>query len=173
MSIKIRLIIMNFLQFAVWGAYLTSMGSYLVNVGLHEHIGMFTPCRECIVVYACRSRIIADRWIPAQKLLSFSHFTAALFMAAAGYYGMTKGADVDFGTLFTLYSLSVAFYMPTLHCRTPWPTPHSTKPDWIPSGHSLPYVFSAQSDSFAPCGWWTCSDCKIITGSSLPAPSSE
>ena len=41
MSIKIRLIIMNFLQFAVWGAYLTSMGSYLVNVGLHEHIGMF------------------------------------------------------------------------------------------------------------------------------------
>ena len=35
-------------------------------------------------------------------------------MAAAGYYGMTKGAEVDFGTLFTLYSLSVAFYMPTL-----------------------------------------------------------
>ena len=41
MSIKIRLIIMNFLQFAVWGAYLTSMGSYLVNKNQHEHIGMF------------------------------------------------------------------------------------------------------------------------------------
>ena len=29
MNIMIRLIIMNFLQFAVWGAYLTSMGTYL------------------------------------------------------------------------------------------------------------------------------------------------
>lgn len=31
MNIKIRLIIMNFLQFAVWGAYLTSMGTYLTK----------------------------------------------------------------------------------------------------------------------------------------------
>ena len=30
MNIKIRLIIMNFLQFAVWGAYLTSMGTCLL-----------------------------------------------------------------------------------------------------------------------------------------------
>ena len=29
MQTKIRLIIMNFLVFAVWGSYLTSMGSYL------------------------------------------------------------------------------------------------------------------------------------------------
>ena len=113
MSIKIRLIIMNFLQFAVWGAYLTSMGSYLVNVGLHEHIGMFYAMQGIVSLFMpAVLGIIADRWIPAQKLLSFSHFTAALFMAAAGYYGMTKGAEVDFGTLFTLYSLSVAFYMP-------------------------------------------------------------
>ena len=33
MNIKIRLIIMNFLQFAVWGAYLTSMGTYLTKIG--------------------------------------------------------------------------------------------------------------------------------------------
>ena len=108
MSIKIRLIIMNFLQFAVWGAYLTSMGSYLVNVGLHEHIGMFYAMQGIVSLFMpAVLGIIADRWIPAQKLLSFSHFTAALFMAAAGYYGMTKGAEVDFGTLFTLYSLSI------------------------------------------------------------------
>ena len=28
MNIKVRLILMNFLQFAVWGAYLTSMGTF-------------------------------------------------------------------------------------------------------------------------------------------------
>ena len=41
MNLKVRLTIMNFLEFAVWGAYLTSMGSYLVNVGMAEHIGWF------------------------------------------------------------------------------------------------------------------------------------
>ena len=41
MNIKIRLIIMNFLQFAVWGAYLTSMGTYLTKIGLGSHIGIF------------------------------------------------------------------------------------------------------------------------------------
>lgn len=115
MSIKVRLIIMNFLQFAVWGAYLTSMGSYLKNVGLAEQIGIFYAMQGIVSLFMpAILGIIADRWIPAQKLLSFSHFTAALFMAIAGYYGMMKGADVDFGTLFTFYSLSVAFYMPTL-----------------------------------------------------------
>ena len=38
---KMRLIVMNFLQFAVWGAYLTSMGTYLAGVGLGGHIGIF------------------------------------------------------------------------------------------------------------------------------------
>lgn len=115
MSIKVRLIIMNFLQFAVWGAYLTSMGSYLVNVNLASHIGMFYAMQGIVSLFMpAILGIIADRWVPAQRLLSFSHFTAALFMALAGYYGMTAGADVEFGPLFTLYSLSVGFYMPTL-----------------------------------------------------------
>ncbi|HOH71505.1 MAG TPA: hypothetical protein PK552_05610, partial [Paludibacteraceae bacterium] len=29
MNMKLRLIVMNFLEYAVWGAYLTSMGRYL------------------------------------------------------------------------------------------------------------------------------------------------
>ena len=41
MSIKLRLTVMNFLQFAVWGAYLTSMGNYLGSIGLGEKIGLF------------------------------------------------------------------------------------------------------------------------------------
>ncbi|WP_291529607.1 nucleoside permease [Bacteroides sp. UBA939] len=115
MSIKVRLIIMNFLQFAVWGAYLTSMGSYLISVNLASHIGIFYAMQGIVSLFMpAILGIIADRWIPAQKLLSFSHFTAALFMALAGYYGMTAGTEVEFSTLFTFYSLSVAFYMPTL-----------------------------------------------------------
>ena len=40
-SIKLRLIVMNILQWAVWGSYLTSMGSYLASVGLATRIGIF------------------------------------------------------------------------------------------------------------------------------------
>ena len=32
--ISLKLILMNFLQFGVWGAYLTSMGSFLAGAGL-------------------------------------------------------------------------------------------------------------------------------------------
>lgn len=115
MSIKLRLIAMNFLQYAIWGAYLTSMGSYLVGVGLASHIGIFYAMQGIVSLFMpAVIGIVADRWIPAQRLLGLCHLTAALFMGAAGYYAHTLGGDVSFGTLFALYSLSVAFYMPTI-----------------------------------------------------------
>ena len=39
-GIKTRLTLMNFLEFAVWGSYLTSMGGFLAKVGLQEYIGV-------------------------------------------------------------------------------------------------------------------------------------
>ncbi len=115
MGIKLRLVIMNFLQYAIWGAYLTSMGSYLVGVGLATHIGIFYAMQGIVSLFMpAVIGIVADRWIPAQRLLGFCHLLAALFMAAAGGYAMTSGNGVQFGLLFTLYALSVAFYMPTI-----------------------------------------------------------
>ena len=112
---KFRLIVMNFLQFAVWGAYLTSMGTYLYNIGLGEKIGLFYAMQGIVSLFMpAVMGIIADRWVPAQKLLGFCHFMGAVFMIAAGYYGMASGDNTEFVSLFTLYSFSVAFYMPTL-----------------------------------------------------------
>jgi len=106
---------MNFLQFAVWGAYLTSMGTYLAGIGLGSHIGLFYAMQGVVSLFMpAVLGIIADRWIPAQRLLGLSHLLAALFMAGAGYYGMTAGDQVSFPVLFAFYSMSVAFYMPTL-----------------------------------------------------------
>ena len=54
MNLKVRLTLMNFLEFAVWGAYLTSMGTYLVNIGMASAIGLFYAMQgivsPCIVV---------------------------------------------------------------------------------------------------------------------------
>ena len=106
---------MNFLEFAVWGAYLTSMGRYLGNIGLGGNIGLFYSMQGIVSIFMpALMGIVADRWIPAQRLLGLCHLLAGLFMGFTAWYGMTEGSNVSFTTIFTLYSLSVAFYMPTI-----------------------------------------------------------
>ena len=115
MSVKFRLIVMNFLQFAVWGAYLTSMGNYLGNIGMGADIGLFYAMQGIVSIFMpAILGIVADRWVPVQKLLGISHAIAAIFIFAAGYYGMTAGDNAQFPILFSFYSISVAFYMPTI-----------------------------------------------------------
>ena len=110
---RFRLTIMNFLEFAVWGAYLTSMGAYLAEAGFGSIIGWFYSIQGVVSLFMPGIMgIVADRWIQAQKLLSLCHLMAGLFMGATGFYGMTSGCEI--GVLFTLYALSVAFFMPTI-----------------------------------------------------------
>ena len=114
-SIKLRLIVMNVIQWAVWGSYLTSMGSYLASVGLATRIGIFYSMQGIVSIFMpTLMGIVADKFIPAQKLLGLCHGIAGAAMAGAGFYGMTAGADISFGILFGLYAVSVAFYMPTI-----------------------------------------------------------
>ena len=106
---------MNFLQYAIWGAYLTSMGSYLVNIGLGAKIGIFYAMQGIVSIFMpAIIGIIADKYIQAQKVLGLCHGIAGLAMIAAGYYGLVAGDSVNFAILFSLYSISVAFYMPTI-----------------------------------------------------------
>ncbi len=115
-GMKLRLILMNFLQFGVWGAYLTSMGSYLVSVNLADSIGWFYAMQGIVSIFMpALIGIAADRWVPAQRMLGLCHLLAGLLMIGVGYCGLTAGPEgVNFPLMFTLYSLSVAFYMPTL-----------------------------------------------------------
>ena len=114
-NIKLRLIVAYWLQFAIWGSYLTSMGGYLGSVGLGDNIGWFYSIQGVVSIFLpAIFGIIADRWVPAQRLLGVCHLIAAAFMIYTGYVGMTSGDNVQFGELFTPYVLSVAFYMPTL-----------------------------------------------------------
>ena len=114
-SIKSRLIAMNLIQWAVWGAYLTSMGSYLASVGLATRIGIFYAMQGIVSIFMpTLMGIVADKFIPAQKLLGICHGLAGAAMLGAGLYGMTAGTEVSFEILFGLYALSVAFYMPTI-----------------------------------------------------------
>ena len=113
--ISVKLAVLNFIEFAVWGAYLTSLGRYLGNIGLGPQIKWFFAMQGIVSIFMpTLMGIVADRKMEAQKVLAMCHAFAGLFMLAAGIYCMKAGDAVAFAPLFTLYSLSVAFFMPTI-----------------------------------------------------------
>ena len=115
MNLKVRLAVMNFLEFAAWGAYLTCMGVYLGNLGMGAHIGGYFAMQGIVSIFMpALMGIVADRWIPAQRLLGLCHLMAGIFMLASAWYGHVNGTESKYFVLFSLYSVSVAFYMPTL-----------------------------------------------------------
>mgnify|MGYP003294374681 CR=1 FL=1 len=114
-QLKIRLIVLNFLEFAVWGAYLTSMNKFLDIKGFGQQIGLFYATQGFVsILMPALMGIIADKWISAQKVLSLCHGVAGAAMLACGLYAMNAGAQISFGPLYTLYTISVAFFMPTI-----------------------------------------------------------
>ena len=114
-NVSLKLIILNFLEFAVWGAYLTSLGRYLGRIGLGSEIKWFFTMQGIVSIFMpALLGILADRKIQAQKVLSMAQGIAGISMIAAGIYCMNAGEAVQFGPLFLLYSISVAFFMPTI-----------------------------------------------------------
>ena len=115
MNLKVKLIIMNFLEFAVWGSYLTCMGGYLATHGLAGDIGWFYAVQGIVSLFMpALLGIVADRWIQAQRVLSLAHVIAGVFMLIAGAYAMSAGDTPSFWPLFLPYTISVAFFMPTI-----------------------------------------------------------
>ena len=113
--IRTRLAAMSFLEFAVWGSYLISLGNFLSNVGLEKEIYWFYTVQGIVsIIMPALIGIIADKWIQAQRMLSLCHLIAGLSMGAAGWYCLANASHIEFGPLFVLYTVSVAFYMPTI-----------------------------------------------------------
>ena len=109
-NIKLRLIVMNFLQYAVWGSWLISLGTYLGKCLHFEggQIGSFYATMGIASLFMpAVMGVIADRWIPAQRVLGLSHIVAGLLMVAASFQD-------SYQTLYPLVLLSVMFYMPTI-----------------------------------------------------------
>ena len=113
-NIKSRLIVMNFLEFAVWGAYLTCMGNYLGKAGMGAEIAWFYAIQGIVSIFMPTIMgVIADRFVQPQRLLGVCHLVAGLAMMGLCYMGMTN-PQPDKLAFMALYTLSVAFYMPTL-----------------------------------------------------------
>ena len=118
MNIKVRLAVMNFLEFAVWGAYLTCMGNYLGTAGLGAQISWFYAIQGIVSIFMpAIMGVIADKYIQPQRLLGICHLIAGAAMIGCYLMGMQAGFgnEIVNKTLFiALYAFSVAFFMPTI-----------------------------------------------------------
>ena len=118
MNLKFRLALMNFLEFAVWGAYLTCMGNYLGVAGLGDKISWFYAIQGIVSIFMpTLMGIVADKYIQPQRLLGLCHLLAGGFMLGCWWLGYQAGFGQELSdkSLFiTLYTLSVAFFMPTI-----------------------------------------------------------
>ena len=84
MSIKLRLTLMSFLQFFVWGAWLITVGNYWFGTKQWsgaEFGAIFSTLGFASLIMPAITGIIADRWINAEKLYGILHIVGALFLA--------------------------------------------------------------------------------------------
>ncbi len=112
-SLKLRLTVMNFLEFAVWGAYLTSMGNYLGRCGMGGEIAWFYALQGIVSIFMpTLMGIVADKYVRPQLLLGICHLVAGASMLGLAYMGATQAVP-DKANFIALYTLSVAFYIPS------------------------------------------------------------
>ena len=110
MSIKFRLILMNFLQFFIWGSWLISIGNYLGGT-LHftgAQIGaVFSTLGIASLFMPALMGIIADKLLNAERVLGICHIIGAGILVWAS-------TITDPNMFFWVMLLNSMFYMPTI-----------------------------------------------------------
>ena len=118
MNLKVRLAVMNFLEFAVWGAYLTCMGNYLGVAGLGDQISWFYAIQGIVSIFMPTIMgIVADKYIQPQRLLGLCHLVAGTAMLICWWMGVEAGFGQELpnkSAFIAMYTVSVAFFMPTI-----------------------------------------------------------
>jgi NHS family xanthosine MFS transporter len=110
MGIKLRLILMNFFQFFVWGAWLITIGTYCFNAKgwTGAQFGaIFSTLAIASIFMPALTGIIADKWINTEKLYGALHILYGCVL-----FFVPQVNDPD--TLYYVILLAMIFYMPTI-----------------------------------------------------------
>lgn len=110
MNIKVRLIIMSFLQFFIWGAWLITVANYWFGTKQWDGTNfgaIFSTMGIASIFMPTLCGIIADRWVNAEKLYGILHILGGLTLLYV--------PQIDNPThFFWIILLAMVFYMPTI-----------------------------------------------------------
>lgn len=110
MSIALRLKVMSFLQYFIWGSWLVTLGSYMINT-LHftgANVGMVYSSKGiAAIIMPGIMGIIADKWLRAERAYMLCHLVCAgvLFYAAS---------VTDPDMMFWVMLVNAMAFMPTI-----------------------------------------------------------
>ncbi|HSN00966.1 MAG TPA: MFS transporter, partial [Rudaea sp.] len=110
MSLKLRLIVMNFLQFFVWGAWLLTIGAYWFQNRHWSGTGfgaIFSTMGIASLFMPALMGILADKWINAERLYGILQILGAIALFCVPLAG-------DPQTMFWVMLVNMCFYMPTI-----------------------------------------------------------
>ncbi|MGN6266365.1 MAG: nucleoside permease [Ginsengibacter sp.] len=109
-NIKLRLIVMNFLQFFIWGSWLITIGAYWFQTKQWsgtEFGALFSTMGIASLFMPSIAGIIADKWVDAEKLYGIFHLCGAIILFSLPMIN-------DPFTMFWVMLLNMMFYMPTI-----------------------------------------------------------
>ncbi|HSD15909.1 MAG TPA: nucleoside permease [Thermomonas sp.] len=110
MSLKLRLIVMNFLQFFIWGAWLLTIGAYWFQTKQWSGTSfgaIFSTMGIASLFMPALMGVVADKWINAEKLYGVLHLAGAAMLFCVP---MVQ----DPHTMFWVMLVTMVFYMPTI-----------------------------------------------------------
>ncbi|MBE2185987.1 MAG: nucleoside permease [Rhodothermales bacterium] len=110
MNIKLRLTLLNFLQFFVWGAWLISLGGYLIVTRQFTGLqvgSIYATMGIASLFMPAVAGIVADRFLNAERVYGLLHILGGVFLFLASQ-------ATDYGTIYTLMLLNAMVYMPTI-----------------------------------------------------------
>lgn len=110
MNLKLRLTVMQFMQFFVWGSWLITIGAYWFQTKLWsgtEFGAIFSTMGIASLFMPAVSGIIADRFINAERLYAFFHLMGAAILFCVPQINDPK-------LMFWVMLLNMIFYMPTI-----------------------------------------------------------
>ena len=110
MNLKLRLTLVSFFQFFVWGAWLITIATYFFSNGMGtgaQFGAIFSTLAISSLIMPALTGIIADRWMNAERLYGILHI---LYGAILFYIPQVKDAD----TLYYVILAAMLCYMPTI-----------------------------------------------------------
>ncbi len=110
MGLKLRLTIMNFLQFFIWGSWLITFANYWFGTkawGSADFGAVFLTLGIASLFMPAILGIIADKWLNAEIVFAVAHLIAG---AAVASFPFINNPD----TFFWIMLLAMCFYMPTI-----------------------------------------------------------